>query len=284
MEKTFLKIARYALLVVITLCLLVTAAGAVYGAFEFLPSSKPKPPVITIKLQDVISAKGNTSTNSGTAPSQAGNPAGESGANQQCKAILPKINQVLSKTGEKKTNQVFNPGTMQYQNQTVIDYENELNEGICGLLQSAISEQNAKLAPYFPDIDLTNTYYSNLSAYLDEALADSSRNQALQPGDQNRYDFIALFEGFNQQFDRATDKAKDDAESKTLAAAAKKMRGAVALYAAGSAFLFFFSCCLILVFIRIELNTRELVEVIRASELAKGAPTSIPAPTPTPTP
>lgn len=284
MEKAFLKIARYALLAVIALCLLITAAAALYGAFEFIPSSKPKPPVIAIKLQDVIAAKTNGSANPATPNAQTNTPAAESSGTQQCKALVPKINQVLAKTGEKKTNQVFNPSTLQYQDQAVVEYDKVLNDGICGVLQSAISEQNAKLAPFFPDIDLTNTYYSNLSAFLDEALADAPHNQALQPGDANRYDFLVLFEGFNESFDHATDKARDDAASKTEAAAAKRVRALTSLYVAGSTFLFFFSCCLILVFIRIEVNTRELVEAVRGSGLAKGAQAPTPESGPTLTP
>jgi hypothetical protein len=99
---------------------------------------------------------------------------------------------------------------------------------------------------------------------MDEMAADAQRDHALQPDDASRYYFGASLGWFNDQFSRAVDEARDGASLKEAQKAVAKERGKAALYLAGTSFGFFFACCLILVFMRIEVDARELVEVVRA--------------------
>jgi hypothetical protein len=262
MEKTFLKLARYALTGVIALSLVLTVVAVVYGAFQFLPSSQPKAPKITIKLKDMTAPKSSPAPESAPAPS-AGN---ESGATKQCEAVAPKMNNIANQIGwEKKTESSFNPSTMLFEPKSTVDYDESLNTNrYCSLTHSFIEEQNSKLAPYFKQTDLRDTYFENLNAFMDEMAADAQRNRALQPDDTSRYYFGASLEWFNNQFSQAVDEARDGAGLKEAKKAVSKDRGKAALYLAGTSFGFFFICCLVLVFMRIEVDAKELVEAVRA--------------------
>jgi hypothetical protein len=132
--------------------------------------------------------------------------------------------------------------------------------------RNLIEEQNSKLSPYIKKIDLTSAYYGNFDKLLGEMQMDAGRNKTLSMDDSGRYYTITAAEWFNEQFLKAVDDARDSAIQKEAENAAKKVRGTMALYMAGTAFAFFFACCMTLVFIRIEVNTRELVEVIRSFE------------------
>jgi hypothetical protein len=262
MEKTFLKIARYALTGVIALSLALTVIAVVYGAFQFLPSSQPKTPKITVKLKDMTRPKVAPAAETAPAPSS-GN---ESGATKQCEAVAPKMNNLVKQIGwEKKTESNFNPSTMLFETKSTVDYNESINTSVyCSFTQSFIEEQNSKLTPYFKQIDLHDSYFENLNAFLDEMAADAQRNQALQPDDASRYYFSASLQWFNIQFSRAVDEARDGASLKEVQKVVAKDRGKAALYLAGSSFGFFFACCLILVFMRIEVDAKDLVEAVRA--------------------
>jgi hypothetical protein len=240
MEKAFLKIARYALTGVIALSLVLTVVAVAYGAFQFLPSSQPKAPKIVIKLKDMTAPKTSPATESAPAPSS-GN---ESGATKQCEAVVPKMNNVAKQIGwEKKSETNFNPSTMQAETRSTVDYNESINTSrYCNFTRSFIEEQNSKLAPYFKQTDLRDSYFESLNAFMDEIAADAQRNQALQPDDASRYYFAASLEWFNNQFSRAVDEARDGASLKEVQQAVAKDRGKAALYLAGTSFGFFFAC------------------------------------------
>jgi hypothetical protein len=193
-------------------------------------------------------------------------PGNESGATKQCEAIAPKMNNVAKQIGwEKKSETSFNPSTMQVETKSTVDYnESLIPTRYCSFTQSFIEEQNSKLAPYFKKTDMRDSYFENLNAFMDEMAADAQRDHALQPDDASRYYFGASLGWFNDQFSRAVDEARDGASLKEAQKAVAKERGKAALYLAGTSFGFFFACCLILVFMRIEVDARELVEVVRA--------------------
>jgi hypothetical protein len=266
MEKTFLKIARNALIGVIALSLVLTVIAVVFGAFEFLPSSQPKAPKITIKLKDMTKPKaaaaiGSEGTPSGTQPSE-----DEIGVTKQCVSVIPKMNSVAKQIGwEKKSEQSFNSSKMQFETKSKVDYDESINTNrFCKLTKSFIAEQDSKLEPFIKQIDLQNSYYEELNGFMDELAADSNRNKALQPDDAGRFYFGASLVWFNGQFSQAVDEARESASLNEMKKAAARARGRAALYAAGTSFGFFFACCLILVFMRIEVDARELVDAVRA--------------------
>jgi len=266
MERTFLRIARSALIAVITLTLLLTVIAVVYGGIQFLPSEQPKVPQINIKLDDMTAPKTTSISGSESTPS-AGQAAGnESGVTKQCEMVTPKLTKIAGQIGwDKKSEQVFNPDTTQYETRNTIDYNESINvNGFCKMTQSLIEEQNSKLSPYFKGINLKDAYYSNLNAFLDGILLDAKRDQALPLDDASKYYAPTSIEWFNNQFANAVDNARESAIQNEAKQNTAKALGTSALYFAGTAFGFFFACCLILVFIRIEVNTKDLVEAIRA--------------------
>jgi hypothetical protein len=268
MEKFFLKIARGALVTVIALSLLFTIIAAVYGAIQFFPSSQPKAPEINIKLKDMTVSKASAASEVAPAASGESDSEKKDIASKECESTASKISQLATQIGwDKKSNQVFNPGTMQYETTNSVDYSGSVNTNrFCQVTQNLIEEQNIKLSPYIKKIDLTSAYYKNLDKLLDEMQMDAVSNKALSMDDPGRYFMVTALQRFDEQFSKAVDDARDSAAQKEAENAVKKARGTMALYMAGIAFAFFFTCCLTLVFIRIEVNTRELVEVIRAYE------------------
>jgi len=180
--------------------------------------------------------------------------------------VTPKLTKIAGQIGwDKKSEQVFNPDTTQYETRNTIDYNESINvNGFCKMTQSLIEEQNSKLSPYFKGINLKDAYYSNLNAFLDGILLDAKRDQALPLDDASKYYAPTSIEWFNNQFANAVDNARESAIQNEAKQNTAKALGTSALYFAGTAFGFFFACCLILVFIRIEVNTKDLVEAIRA--------------------
>lgn len=267
MEKTFLKIAHGALVFVIALSLVITVAAAVYGGIKLLPAKKPAPPRITIKLSDMLAQQ--------NAANQAGTPASEGKtvrqeASKECGDVASKLNAVSKQIGwEKKEEQVFNPNTLLFETKQSVNFgtvEGNSGSPFCRYINGFVEEQNSKLAPHFTGIDLKPVYYSNLSSFLDAAAQDAGRNQSLVVNDPNRYFAVTSFEWFNNQFTKSVDDARDNAVKIDEDKAESKVRGGAALYAAAYAFGFFFACCMVLVFMRIEVNTRELAEAVRALE------------------
>jgi hypothetical protein len=264
MEKLFLRIARGTLVAVIALSLLLTVIAAVYGAIQFYPSKQPKAPEIKIALNDIISSKSSASSTEATS--------GESdsekkfAASKECETTASKINQLSAQIGwDKKSNQAFNPSTMQFETRNSVDYNESVDVNrFCKVMQNLIDENNSKLSPYFKQIDLKQTYFSNFSGLLDEMLTDADKNKKLSLNDSSRYYTVTAIESFNNQFSKAVDKARDSASQKEDENTAKKVKGKAALFMAGTAFAFFFACCMTLVFIRIEANTRDLVDAVRA--------------------
>lgn len=266
MEKTFLKIARSALVAVIALSLLLTAVAAIYGAFQFLPSRQAKAPTIAIDPKGIAAQKDSTASESGAGTSGIQKPETAPKAAKECQALTPKIDKIAGEIGwGKKSEQVFNSSTMQYENKTTVDYGETVNvERFCKMTQNVIEEQNSKLSPYFKQADMKGAYYRELDKLLDYIVKDAEFDHALPPEDNRRYYVLTSIEWFNSQFGNAVDEARDRAIQEEAERAAAKVKGTVALYIAGSTFGFFFACCLILVFIRIEANTKDLVEVMRA--------------------
>ena len=264
----FLKIARCALVAVIALSLLITVIAAVFGAFQFFPSKQPKAPEISITLKDMTASKASATSGSEPVASGASDSEKKQGATKECESIASKINQITKQIGwDKKSNQVFNADTMQYETGNSIDYDASVDANrLCQGTRNIIEEQNSKLSPYIKQIDLTNAYYGSFDKLFGEVLLDVKRNQALSPDDSGRYYTVTAIEWFNNQFAKAVDGARDSAIQREAENAARKARGTVALYMEGTAFAFFFTCCLTLVFIRIEANTRDLVDAIRALE------------------
>jgi len=266
MEKLFLKIARGALVTVIALSLLLTVIAALYGAIQFFPSSQLKSPEINLKLKDMTASKTPAASEAAATGSGESDSEKKDAASKECAAIASKINQLAPQIGwDKRSNQVFNPSTMQYVTTNSVDYSESVNTNrFCQVTRNQIEEQNSKLSPYIKKIDLTSAYYQSLDKLLGEMQIDADRNKALPMDDTGRYYTVTAIEWFNEQFSKAVDDARDSAARKEAASAVKKVRGTMALYMAGTAFAFFFTCCMTLVFIRIEVNTRDLVEVIRA--------------------
>lgn len=266
MERTFLKIARNALIGVIGLSLVLTVIAVVFGVFEFLPSSQPKAPKITIKLKDMTTPKAASGSGPEGVQSGAQSSVDETGATKQCESVIPKMNDVARQIGwEKKSEQSFNSSTMQLETKSQVDYDESINtEKFCKMTKSFIAEQNSKLEPALKQVDLQDSYYASLNSFVDELAADAGRNRALQPDDAGRFYFAASLDWFNSQFSQAVDEAKESAGLNEVKKAAARATGMAALYAAGISFGFFFACCLILVFMRIEVDARELVDAVRA--------------------
>jgi len=206
------------------------------------------------------------------------------GTNGRCTATISKINQIGSQIGwQSKKDQFYDPSSMQYETRELVDYSGSISsdgvDKVCKIMQGVIDEQNTKLAPHPPHIDLEASYYSGLNSFLTQIQLDAKRVQALQPGDPNKYYALSSLEWYDDQFAKAADGARENAIQKEDEEAAKRIKGTGALYVAGSAFAFFFACCLVLVFIRIEVNTREIAEAIRVMkriEIAGQAPSQVP--------
>ncbi|WP_348262841.1 hypothetical protein P8935_24000 [Telmatobacter sp. DSM 110680] len=274
MERTFLKIARYALVVVIALALLVTVLSAAYGGMQFWPASQSRDTKISIALKDVMPHKEAEARSSAASPnrSEIGADAAVSG---KCLSISSGLNRLSAQIGwDTKEQQAYNPDTLAVDTKTVVEYGSTLNtQKFCSFTGKFIKEQNEKLAPYIKGINLTDSYYDSLQAVLTETLQNADSVRSLPTGDPNKYYFVSFITAFNDKYAKSIDDLRDAAIQRESDYAAAKVKGAAFLYIAGSAFAFFFACCLILVFIRIEVNTRELVEAVRASQ---GQLTSIP--------
>jgi hypothetical protein len=262
MEKAFLKIARVALLCITALALVVTALTALYGAFEFRPATAVQPPKVAIKLADLTTPKAEQA---GTA-SEPENK--EEATSKACQDVTSKLNSLNKQIGwEKRQDSSWNSATMQIENKVVFDTSTEVDAAkLCKGTKKIVEEQNEKLQPYIKKIDLKDAYYSNLGSFFDEMAQDAQRVEALDPGSDSRYTVSSAFEWYNDKFSSAVDEARDKAEMKQADHVAAKVRGAAGLYAAAISFGFFFSCCLILVFMRIESNMRDLVAETKAQK------------------
>lgn len=255
MEKTFLKIARVALLGVTALALVVTVLSALYGTFEFRPATAAEPPKIAIKLSDMTTPK------SAQAETSPGPKNKDMPSSKVCQDVTDKLNNLNKQIGwEKRQNSSWNPATMQIENKVVFDTSTEIDAAkLCKGTGRIIETQNSKLQQYIKKIDLKDAYYGNLSSFLDEMTKDAPRVEGLDPGSDVRYTASSAFEWYNDKFNGAVDEAQEKTEQKQADHAAAKVKGTAALYAATISFGFFFSCCLILVFMRIESNMRDLV-------------------------
>ena len=263
-EKTFLKIARYSLIGVLAVAFVVTVVSAVYGVLRVIPAS-PTQPQISIKYGNLVENQSTRAFQSDTALSE-GSSAATTKSNQKCQDLTAKLNKVSSQVGwEKRTQEVFDPGTRRFINKVSVDFNQTVDQGrFCSVTQKLLDEQNSKLDSYIKNVDLTDTYYSNFNAYLDTLLVGVEQEKALPLDSPNRHYAVDTIRWFNSQFQKSVEDEleKDRAvEERNVLA---KTRGLMALYVAGSSFLFFFACCLILVFIRIEVNTREIAESLRS--------------------
>jgi hypothetical protein len=269
MEKTFLNIARIALLCVTALALLLTALSGIYGAFEFRPARSIKPPQLAIKLAEMTKPKPASTSSANSEQDK------KETTSKPCQDAAGKINRLNKELGwEKKQDSSYNPLSRSFENKTVIVTDVTIDpERLCSGTKRIIDEENGKLDSYVSGIQLSGPYYSNLNSFLDEVSADSKRVQTLAPNDDNRYTVSSSFKWFNEQFDAAVDTARTDASATEAAHAGAQLRGAIALRFAAVAFIFFFTCCLILVFLRIEVNTRDLVA---ATQLLHNPPTQKP--------
>lgn len=268
MEKTFLKIAHGALVFVIALSLVVTVIAAIYGGIKFFPTRKPAPPQVAIKFGDML-AQQNTGKEPGSSGGEQKNTQQE--ATKECGSVTSKLNALSKQIGwNKKEEQVFNPATLRFDTRQSVEFGRTIDgnntSGFCRLLNGLIEEQNAKLAPHFKDIDLKPAYYSNLNSFLDAMAQDAGRDQALAVNDPNRYFAVTSIEWFDNQFTKSVDEARDNAVKSAETKVEKRVQGGIALYTAACAFGFFFACCMVLVFMRIEVNTRELAEAVRTLE------------------
>jgi len=262
MEKAFLGIARVALLCVTALALVVTLLAVLYGAFEFRPATAARPPQISIKLADMTTPK--------TAQSEASAQQENKGAaiSKACQDVTDKLNNLTKQIGwQKRQDTSYNPATMQFENKAVLDTGVEIDAAkLCRGTGEIVDAQDEKLRPYIEGIALKDAYYGNLSSFLDEIAKDSQRLQGIPLNDDSRYTVSSAFEWYNGRFSSAVDETRDKAEQKEAEHAAAKIKGASGLYAATISFGFFFSCCLILVFMRIESNMRDLVAETKAQK------------------
>lgn len=260
MEKTFLKIARVALLCITSLALVVTLLTGLYGAFEFHPALPAQPPRFSIRLADMTAPK-SAPSDASAEPSKKGNPISKS-----CQDVTGKLNKLNKEIGwQKQQDTSYNPATMQFEKKTSLDTGVEIDAGkLCDGTGRILDEQNDKLRPYIKNIALNDAYYGNLSSFLDEISKDSQRVQGISLADDSRYTVSSAFEWYNVQFDSAVNDARDKAAQKEVDRAEAKVKGASSLYAAAISFTFFFACCLILVFMRIESNMRDLVAGTKA--------------------
>ena len=275
MEKAFLKIARVVLVAVIGLSLLSTAMAAIYGAIQLLPSRHANVSVIHIDPRGLAASNDAKALDSEPSRAAGTTPEDTAGAAKQCQLLAPKMNRVFGQVGwEKKSEEVYNPNTMLNETKYTVEYDEHINvEVFCKGIQDFIEEQDTKLSPYFQRADTKEAYYRELNSFLDFIETRVTFDHALAPEDTRRDYFQTSLERFNNQFAKAVDDAKDRAMQKEAEDDAGKVRGKVALYVSGIAFTFFFSCCLILVFIRIEVNTRVLADVIgRFEGKGPGAP------------
>jgi hypothetical protein len=270
-ERTFLRIARGTLIAVVAASLLFTVIAAVYGAAQFLPNEKPKVPEIAIDLKQMTLPKPDRTTESATTASTDQTFVNKPEVTKQCGTVTSKINEISRQIGwDKKDEQVLNNLTMQYETKHTVEYDQGIGSDssgkFCKLMQDGIEEQNSKLAPYFPGVNLRDAYYRNLESFLEQVSLDTTRNRALSPDDANRYYALTSLEWFINQFEKGVDDAKERAIQKQAESSARRVSGTVALYTAGTSFAIFFTCCLVLVFIRIEVNTKDLVDVLRSLE------------------
>jgi hypothetical protein len=272
MENTFLRIARIALLGVTSLALLVATLAAVYSAFELRPAGRSAAPKINIKLLDM------TTPESAQPASISSTPVKRDLVNKECQDATNKVNRLNATLGwEKRQQSSYNPGTMQFETTTVLVNNVTLNpENLCRGTRRIIDEQNSKLEPFIKKVDLTDPYYTNLNSFLDQISNDSARVQAFAPNDDKRYTVSSSLEWFNEQFERAVGEARDTAENHELSHEAAKLRGKSALSFAVVTFSVFFTCCLIIVFLRIDNNLRDLVAVTQQQQRPPNTPTGLP--------
>jgi len=263
MEKAFLKIARVALLCVTALALVVTVLSALYGAFEFRPATAAQQPKIAIKLSDMTAPKSAQAET----PSEPENK--EMAVSRACQDVAGKLNNLNKQIGwEKRRDSSWNAATMQFESKVVFDTSTEIDAAkLCKGTGRIVEAQNDKLQPYIKKIDLKDAYYGNLGSFLDEMAKDAQRVEGLDSGSDVRYTVSSAFEWYNDKFNGAVDEARDKAEQKQADHAAAKVKGSAGLYAATISFGFFFSCCLILVFMRIESNMRDLVAETKAQKV-----------------
>lgn len=264
MERTFLKIARFSLISVIGLSLIVTVLAAVYGCFAFIPQHQ-QAPEISIKYGNLTEDRTpSQSQNEAAPPTATSADVGKFLSN--CEGLASRLDKVSSQIGwEARRQTTYDPATMQFVNKSAIDFDESINRNpFCGRIQNMLNEQNAKLAPYFTGIDLTDAYFNNFNAYLDAVLANVQKEKALPPDNPNRHYAMTTITWFNTQFEKSVDSTRDKAMETEEKNALGKTHAVMAFYFAASAFGFFFACCLILVFIRIEVNTRELAQIARS--------------------
>lgn len=266
MESTFLRIARIALLGVTSLALLIAALAAIFGAFEFRPAAKPSPPKINIKLQEMTSPKPAQPSESSPTPAK------REEITKACQSASDKMNRLTTQIGwEKKQESSYNPAIMQFETKTVLVNSVTVNpENLCRGTRRVIDEQNSKLEPFIKKIDLTDPYYNNLNSFLDEIGNDAARVQALTPEDDKHYTVTSALEWYNGQFDQAVTETRTSAEKDEVDHEEAKLLGRTALSFAVIAFSVFFTCCLIIVFLRIDSNLRDLVAV--AQQLRQPTP------------
>jgi hypothetical protein len=268
MERMFLKIARATLIAVIAISLLLTAIATVFGAIQLFPREQPNESEIIIELKDMTAPKSSATLGSESSTQAAPGSEKEPGANKQCNSVIPKINRIIRKIGwDKKQTQVFDANTMQYETKSSIDYDSSVDaDKFCNATQSLIEEQNAKLSPHSKPQDIEDAYYREFNKFLRDMEVNAVWDNALPQEDTRKYYALTSILWFNNQFALAVDVARERALQKENEETARKVKGTDALYVAGTTFAFFFTCCMVLVFIRIEVNTKELVEVIRAFE------------------
>lgn len=267
MERTFLKIARYTLLVVIAFALVVSVLSLAYGSLQFWPAFQPRDIKVSIALKDVMPHKEAEVVSSDASPNRS-NTDTSTAVSAKCLSIAPGLNKLANQIGwDKKEQQAYNPVTFLFETKTVIEYGSTLDaQKFCSITQKFIEEQNEKLAPYIKGIDLKDGYYDSLQTVLTEALQNADSVRALPTTDPNKYYLVSFITAFNEKYAKSIDDLRDAAIQRESDHAAAKVKGAASLYVAGSAFAFFFACCLILVFIRIEVNTKDLVEAVRTSQ------------------
>jgi hypothetical protein len=264
MDKLFLTVTRVAAIGVLATALFVCLASLLYGLYSLTPSvamSFQRTPTVNLdemKAQNYSNPSPSTEVEAEQEQSQ---PETSKFA-EDCAALLPQLNAVGARVGFRmiKEQEVLNSDT-DLRSTVSKPEKNLILNNFCEHAEARLKEASLIGEPG-SEVDLSGVYVSQLSKFVEAINSDANRLESMKPEDPRRYYLLPALNWFDRQFEAKARESLEHIIKRRQSQMVAKASGVAALGISGYAFAFFFLCSLILVFIRLEVNTRDIAAAL----------------------
>jgi hypothetical protein len=232
LEGTYLKILRYAILFLATIVLIVsfltTAIGFSNLGFFKLPSNE----VPTVKSEEVL--KNMTISSRENAPS-----------------VVPSTSQITGNTSDlSDPNQPYYDRCVKAAGDFIAAYSTDV-------IASDAMERFKSQAEHYQEVNTVASFASGLADTLEKVLSDKSViNRASKESAGTIIGQVIM--SYKTKFDQELARINTDKASKEAEVAMKRTSGIMLLSVAGGSFLAFLLLTFLIIFVKIELNLREI--------------------------